>query len=180
MIPRRFFTAVTAIFVLLGVFFLPSCAPSAQPPTDYAENGFTASVSFERCGISYAACVTAGSTPAQEDAAPRELEITFTAPESMAGVTTSRRDGKLHTACGGVEVEGDVGGWLGLAELLTAADIGRLVSVEAGRGAAEGRTMAEYLLNDGRRCVIYFDNASGLPISLECQEDELQIIFEGK
>lgn len=175
---RRFLGLVTAIFVLFGGLFLTSCAPSDEELTDYAESGFSASVSFQRGGVAYAARVTAGDASEGEDALPRDLEISFTAPESMVGMTASRRQGSCVTACGGVSIEGDVGGWLRLAELLTAGDIGRLVSVEAGRGAAEGRTMAEFLLNDGRRCVIYFDNASGLPISAECGEDELQIIFE--
>ena len=177
---RRFGIISIAIFVLLGGVFLPSCAPSSENLTDYADGGFSASVSFCRGGVSYAARVTAGEAEEDEGAPPRDLEISFTAPESMVGLTASRRGGECVTSCGGVRLEGDVGGWLGLAELLTAGDIGRLVSVEAGRGAAEGQTMAEFLLNDGRRCLIRFDNASGLPISVGCGEDELQIIFEGK
>ena len=180
MVLRRFWVTATAIFVLFGGLFLHSCAPSAENLTDYAEEGFSASVSFRRGGIAYAARVTAGESSKEDGAPPRDLEIVFTAPESMAGISASRRGGECVTACGDLRLEGDVGGWLGLAELLTAGDIGRLVSVEAGLGAAEGRTMAEFLLNDGRRCVIYFDNASGLPISLECEEDEMQIIIEGK
>lgn len=180
MIPKRFLAATTAIFVLFTAIFLPSCTPDDKKLTDYASQGFTASVSFERGGVSYAARVRAGEPPSGENAAPRDLELTFTAPETMSGLTTARHGGELRTACGGVELEGDVGGWLSLAELLIPLDAGRLISVEAGRGAAAGRTMAEFLLNDGRRCVINIDNASGLPISVECGEDNLQIIFEGK
>ena len=180
MILRKICRGATAIFVLLGLLFLQSCAPNTEDLTDYADRGFSASVSFKRGGVDYAARVRAGEPSGAEDAAPRDLEMTFTAPESMAGITVTRRSGEMASICGEVELEGDVGGWLAIAELLTAVDIGRLVSIEAGRGAAAGRTMAEFLLKDGRRCVIYFDNASGIPISVECGEDELQIIFEGQ
>lgn len=176
---KKIFGAAGAIFVLFLIMSMSACSQTPKDPTGYTAESFSAEVSFERGGVIYAARVIAGDKSSAENGVtpPRDLEISFTAPESMAGIGARRREGVTVTSCGGVELEGDVAGWLGLAELLIPSDIGKLISVEAGRGAAEGRTMAEFLLNDGRRCVIYIDNASGLPISVECGEDEIGIIF---
>lgn len=177
MVLKKFLAVSSAIFVLFAVLILPSCAPNDENLTDYAARGFAASVSFARGGVNYAARVVAGEPRRVEEGIVRDLELSFTAPKSMAGIRVTRRGGVMTSVCGDVELEGDVGGWLELAELLTAGDIGRLVSIDAGRGAAEGQTIGEFLLRDGRRCLIRFDNTSGLPISVGCGEDELQIIF---
>ena len=177
---KRFLAGVCGIFLLFSMIFMSSCGE-----TDYESprESFEADIYFSRDGVDYAARVSVGERRVVEGrtAVPRAIEMSFTAPESMVGVRLLRSEGgDCRTVCGGVELEGDVGGWLGLAELLIASDVGRLVDIQAGRGAAEGRTMAEFLLNDGRRCVVYVDNASGFPISVVCDGEEVGVIFASR
>ena len=95
---RSFFLCLIAFLLLIS---FPACSPSAQRnPFAYANGAFSVSVrgSYTPAGEdtprSFAAEITAGA-PAEDDPTHRDLTVTFTSPESLAGVTVSavHRDG---------------------------------------------------------------------------------------
>lgn len=91
----RLLLAFSLILCLL--FFLPSCAPTApRDPFAYAAAPFSLSVEGTYLPASdeggtprpFAAQITAGS-PMNGDPALRDLTVTFTAPDTLAGLTVT-------------------------------------------------------------------------------------------
>lgn len=113
--------AVLAVILTCG-----GCGQS-QPkaPLDYAEGGFEAAVSGEMGGVEFEARVVAAAPDAAGNI--RDVSIEFFAPDPMAGVKMTRRQGVVSCECGDVAFEAASWAWLDAADLLCAD--GRVTSV---------------------------------------------------
>lgn len=113
--------------VALAVILTCGGCGQGQPvaPLDYAAGGFEAAVSGEMGGVEFEARVVADAPTAP--GVMRDVSIEFFAPDTLAGIKMTRRQGVVSCECGGVEFEAASSAWLDAADLLCAD--GRVTSV---------------------------------------------------
>ena len=148
------FVALTLILTLL----LISCAPSGAV-LDYQVLPFTARFALSTNGIQLSGILTAGSFTDT----PRDVSISFESPDSLSGITVTRKGGKVHTSLDNISVSSDGVRWLAIAELFSLS--GAVSSAKATTLGGIECTLVSLTSDKGEKYSVYIDK-SGAPLRI--------------
>lgn len=94
-----------AIILLSALVFCAACGKTAQSdPLSYQHRAGRWQLTGELCGVAFEAVLALGEDPA--GGGSRDLLLTYSAPEALAGVTVRREGGVWGASCGGVSFSG--------------------------------------------------------------------------
>ncbi len=153
------------VAVLLGV--LTSCG-GGRIPWDYRDHSFRAEIQWQ----SSVGIALTGELQVAKGDFPRDVTLRFLSPETMAGITLTRKDGVTSVALDGMKMEGaEVGDLLSVIDLLLPEGEMRAVTTTDRQG--ERVLYAEVIEikeEEERIYEIYLEEKTGIPREIRVGE----------
>ncbi|HOA85560.1 MAG: hypothetical protein GX057_06480 [Clostridiales bacterium] len=149
---------------LLFLLLLSGCMADDGRYLEYSRGAFAAIIEGRAGEFDFTAEVRVGPPldTGDRNPPPRDIELTFLSPATLAGIRIARRDGRVSVYSGELTADGSyAAGWLAAAELLIPEG-----SVTAARHITEDgvkMTKLEMRLRDSSLLTIWIDR-SGYPL----------------
>lgn len=168
------FSVSLLLSFLLFSLLLCACAKPSLPP-DYRRQGFQAELLWQESSVSLHATLVA-EAPHQEDDLGRTVTLTFHAPDTLADIVLTVRDGTATVGYGDCVTDGShLTAWIAAATLPITDGVMRPIGMTAENGVE--LFCAEIQSADATQaCCVYLDPTTGFPQRIESSTQTVTVL----